>query len=236
MNITASNLIRWTGLAAMGAGIIFAGIQPIHPPDVVASVTTSAWAIIAPLKMAMCLLLLLGIVGLYARQVKEAGWLGLAGFLLFGLSWALQTGFVFAEAFILPPLAALAPKFVDGYLGTAAGRASEVDLGALPMIYGFLVGGGYMLGGLVLGIATFRAGVLPRWAAALLAVTAALPALAALHTHAIQRLAAMPMGLALASLGYALWSERPGHVSDALPGTAARAASRTLVAANAGAA
>jgi hypothetical protein len=56
----------------MGAGIIFAGIQPIHPPDVVASVTTGAWAIITPLKTAMCLLLLLGIVGLYARQVKEA--------------------------------------------------------------------------------------------------------------------------------------------------------------------
>src|SRR6266498_4383295 len=120
MKITASSLIRWTGLAAMVAGIIFAGIQPIHPPDVLSSVTTGAWAIITPLKTAMCLLLLLGIVGLYARQAKEAGWLGLAGFLLFGLSWALQTAFVFAEAFILPPLAALAPKFVDGYLGTAA--------------------------------------------------------------------------------------------------------------------
>jgi hypothetical protein len=30
MKVTASNLIRWTGLAAVVAGIIFAGIQPIH--------------------------------------------------------------------------------------------------------------------------------------------------------------------------------------------------------------
>jgi hypothetical protein len=41
---------------------------------------------ITPLKTAMCLLFPLGIGGLYARQVKEAGWLGLAGLLLVGLS------------------------------------------------------------------------------------------------------------------------------------------------------
>src|SRR6185436_17553568 len=100
MKITASSLIRWAGLAAMGAGIIFAGIQPIHPADVLSSVTTTAWAIITPLKTVMCLLFLLGITGLYARQVNKAGWLGLAGYLLFSLSWALMTAFIFAETFI----------------------------------------------------------------------------------------------------------------------------------------
>src|SRR5918992_5711510 len=136
MKPTAAQLIRWTGLAAMAAGIIFAAIQPIHPPDVVASVTTDAWAIITPLKTAMCLLFLIGITGIYARQVNEAGWLGLAGFLLLSLCWWIQTAFVFAEAYILPPLATTAPKVVDGLLGTlAAGRASEVNLGALPAIY-----------------------------------------------------------------------------------------------------
>jgi hypothetical protein len=214
MKITGSNLIRWTGLSAMVAGIIFAAIQPIHPPDVVASVNTSAWAIITGLKTAMCLFLLLGIVGLYARQVNKAGWLGLVGFLLFGLSWAIQTAFVFAESFIMPPLATLAPKFVDGFLGASYGRASEVDLGALPAIYGLVVGGGYMLGGLVFGIAILRAGILSRWPAGLLAVTAALTPLAALLPHTIQRLAAIPMGLALAWLGYALWSERREHASE----------------------
>src|SRR3954451_23617090 len=119
MKVTASNLIRWAGLAAVVAGIIFAGIQPIHPADVLESVTTTAWAIITPLKTAMCFLFLLGLVGLYARQSEKAGWLGLAGYLLFSLSWALQTGFVFAEAFIMPALATQAPKFVDSYLGVA---------------------------------------------------------------------------------------------------------------------
>jgi hypothetical protein len=215
MTITAPRLIRWSGLAAMVAGIIFAGIQPIHPPDVLASVNTTAWAIITPLKTVMCLLFLLGITGLYARQVKETGWLGLAGFLVFSLGWAITTANVFAETFIMPPLASVAPTFVDSFLGVAGGRASEVNLGAVPGLFA-LAGILYMLGGLLFGIAIFRAGVLSRWPAGLLAATAALTPLAALLPHAIQRLAAVPMGLALAWLGYALWSERQEKVSEPL--------------------
>jgi hypothetical protein len=59
MKITASRVIRWASLAAMAAGIIFAGIQPIHPPDVLSSVTTGTWAIITTLKTVMCLLFLI---------------------------------------------------------------------------------------------------------------------------------------------------------------------------------
>ncbi len=219
MTITPSNLIRWSGLAAMVAGIFFAVIQPIHPADVVASVTTDAWAIITPLKTVMALLFLLGITGIYARQVKEAGWLGLVGFLLLSFCWALELAFIFAEAFIIPLLATAAPKFVDGYLGVAAGRASEVDLGAMPAIYGLAVGGGYMLGGLLFGIATFRVGILSRWAAGLFAVAATLTPLAALLPHAIQRLAAIPVGLALAWLGYSLWSERRTQAAEPVAGS-----------------
>lgn len=226
MKISASMLIRWAGVAAMVAGIIFAAIQPIHPADQVASVTTQTWAIITPLKTAMCLLFLLGIVGIYARQVNKAGWFGLAGFLLFSLSWALQTAFVFAEAFIMPQLATIAPKFVDGYLGISYGRASEVNLGSLPALYS-LVGVSYMLGGLLLGIATLRARVLPRWAAGLLAVAAAITPAAALFPHNIQRFAAVPVAVALVCLGYALWSERREHVAEALPYTVSPQLSHT---------
>jgi hypothetical protein len=110
MKITASKLIRWSGLAAMGAGIIFAVIQPIHPPDILASVTTSTWAIVHYLSMAMDIFGLLGIAGLYARQVEKSGWLGLAGYLLFSLFWALSFAFHFIEVYITPLLAINAPK------------------------------------------------------------------------------------------------------------------------------
>ena len=38
MQITASKLIRWTGVAAILAGLIFAAYQPIQPPEVLSSV------------------------------------------------------------------------------------------------------------------------------------------------------------------------------------------------------
>src|SRR3569833_2327968 len=122
MMVTTSNLVRASGLALVPAGIVFAGIQPIHPPDVVESVTTSAWAIITSLKFAMCVLFLVGITGLYVRQAERAGVFGLLAFLVLATSWTLQASFVFAEAFILLPLAATAPEFVDGLLGISYGH------------------------------------------------------------------------------------------------------------------
>src|SRR5690349_15233243 len=104
VKITASTLIRWAGLGTVAAGIYFAAIQPIHPADALASVNTSAWTIITPLKVIMCLLFLLGITAIYARQMNKAGRLGLFGFLMFSLAWALELAFIFAEAFIIPLL------------------------------------------------------------------------------------------------------------------------------------
>lgn len=207
MKITYPGLLRCTGLAAILAGAIFAGIQPIHPPDVLASVTTGLWASIISLKLVMCLFFLVGIAGIYLRQAEKAGWLGLAGFLLLTVSFWLQTAFVFAELFILPVLAASTPAFIDSFLGVVNGHPGEMDIGALVPTYG-VVGLCYVLGGLLLGIATVRARVLPRWPAMVLTIAAIVTPAAALLPHEIQRFAAVPMGLALAGLGWALWSER----------------------------
>src|SRR5918997_1524084 len=220
MKVTTSGLIRWAGLSAMVAGIIFVGIQPIHPLDVLASVTTTEWAIIQSLKTAMCIFGLLGLTGLYARQANEAGWLGLAGYLLFSLFYALTLPFVFAQAFILPLLATTAPAFVESWLGIINPESPvEMNLGVLPVLYWAAGFAGYMLGGLLFGIATFRAGVLPRWAAGLLAVAGPLgPVAVALLPHALERYVGMPQGLALAWLGYALFSERREQSSDPVRG------------------
>ncbi len=213
-----ANLIRWAGFAAMLAGIIFAGIQPIHPPDVLSSVTTSAWAAIETIKWLMCFLWLAGITGLYARQVEKTGWLGLAGYLLFMLSWLIQTGYIFAEVFILPVIAAPVPQFVVSYLGIVNGEPGQMNIGALVPVYG-LLSALFLLGGLLFGIATFRARILPRWPAGLLAVAAAITPLAALLPHATQRVVAgMPIGIAVAWLGYALWAERREIATQSVPG------------------
>jgi hypothetical protein len=207
MMVTGSSLIRWSGLAAMVAGVLFIGIQPIHPPETLASVTTNAWAIVHIMTIAMSMFGLVGIVGLYARQVKEAGWLGLAGFLLLGLWLVLITGFTFAEALILPPLAAEAPTFVAGFMGISSGLVSEVTLGLLEPLYG-VTGALYLIGGLLFGIASFRARILSRWGAGILAFGAVAALATSLVPHEYARFAAVPTGLGLAWLGYSLWSKR----------------------------
>jgi hypothetical protein len=208
MQITASKVIRWSGLSAMAAGIIFVGIQPIHPPDVLSSVNTDLWAVLTSLKTVMSIFGLFGIAGLYARQVKETGWLGLAGYIIVTIFYAVQMCYSFAEVLILPLLTSVAPAFVESSLGLASGVAGEMNLGAFATVYS-LITLLYLLGLLLFGIAIFRARILSRWAAILLAASGPLAIImVSLLPHQFERLAAMPMGIALAWLGYTLWSER----------------------------
>ncbi|MEZ4678275.1 MAG: hypothetical protein R2932_29080 [Caldilineaceae bacterium] len=219
MQITTVKLIRWSGLSAMAAGIIFAGIQPIHPPDVLASVNTSAFIIITSLKTVMCLFGLFGIAGLYARQVEESGWLGLSGYLLLTIFYAVQMCFAFAEPLILPLLTTVAPTFVESVMGMSSGAGGPMDLGALAVVYQ-LVSVLYLLGLLLFGSALFRTRILSRWAAGLLALSGPLAVImVVLLPHWIERFAAIPMGVALVWLGYALWSERRKPAAVPLTGT-----------------
>ena len=65
----------------------------------------------------------------------------------------------------------------------------------------------YLAGGFIFAIALFRANVLARWAAALLAVgTLATIAVGIMPQY--ERLFAIPTGLALMGLGYSLWREQ----------------------------
>jgi hypothetical protein len=204
---TTSNLIRLGGLSALLAGICYVLVGIFHPPNARSSVSGTRWALVHVLACAMCFFGLLGLVGLYARQAKESGRVGLAGFVILSLWLVLIMGFSFVEAFVLPRLATTDPRFVEGWMGMFTGHASKVNLGALPALW-TLTGPIYMIGGLLFGIAIFRAGILPRWAGVLLAVGTVLAPVAGLLPNASQPKAAVPVGLALAWLGYALWSER----------------------------
>ena len=228
------NLIRCAGVFAMLAGIFYVAVGLFHPPNLASSVTTPQWAIVHILAMAMCFFGLLGLTGIYARQAKQTRWLGLSGYILLSLWLVLIMGFTFVEVLILPTLATASPAFVEGWMGMLNGSAGTMNLGALSMVW-TLTAPLYMLGGLLFGIATIRAGMLSRWAAGLLAVGTLLAPVAALLPLELQPKIAIPVGLALAWLGYALWSERraqfseeqtaqpvPGKVSPQLSRTATR--------------
>jgi hypothetical protein len=94
-----------------------------------------------------------------------------------------------------------------------------MNLGAIKTLW-VLDGVVYILGGLLFGIATLRAGILPRWPAGLLAVAAAVSPVGDLLPLEYKALVAVPVGIALAWLGYALWSEQRGRASGPVPGTA----------------
>ncbi len=100
-----------------------------------------------------------------------------------------------------------APRFVDDYLGVPAGLSAQGDVGTLPLLY-TVVSGLYLVGGLVFGIAVYRAGILQRGAAALLAVGSVSAVTAAMLPHAVGRYAAVPVGIAMVWLGWSLWSEQ----------------------------
>ncbi|MCU1445191.1 hypothetical protein [Cryobacterium sp.] len=214
MNITPATLTRGAGLAAALSGLIYIVIQFIHPPDRIESLTTALWATVHVLSFGMAVLGLIGLTGLYLHQVTRIGLLGLIGYLMFGFFFVLQSAFNFAEAFIAPLIAVDAPQLAVDIVGLFGRYPAVTDLGplaALPLV-GLLF---YVLGALVFGIAILRARVLSRGAGILLIVAAALTPVAGLLPHAIERMAAVPMGLALIWLGYSLWSARRGLVEQA---------------------
>ena len=223
--MNTKNLIRWAGLSAMVAGICFVVVGLLHPPNILSSVSTTRWVIVHAVAIAMSLFGLPGITGVYARQAHAAGWLGLAGYLLFSLWLVLIFAFTFFEVFVLPLLATEAPTFAAGFLRIFTGSA-EMNFGVLADLWG-LSDALFALGGLVFGIATFRARILPRWAGGALTIAIILAPVSALLPNELRPLVAVPIGFALALLGYALWSERRAHASEPVPGLASPQLSHT---------
>jgi hypothetical protein len=217
--ITTSTLMRLAALSAMVAGLCIIIVGMFHPVNVPSSVTTTTWVNVHILATALGFFGLFGMAGLYVRQVEESGWLGLAGFLLFTAWMTLVCGFSFVEAFIEPRLVTESPVFVAGLLGMFSGVPSAIDLGILPTLWN-ISGPMYILGPLLFGIATFRANVLPRWAGALLILGAVLVPVGAIVPPEYEARIMIPVGLALAWLGYALFVERREKATEQLPASA----------------
>jgi hypothetical protein len=215
MHPTAAGAIRASGIAAIVAGLMFVIIQPLHPADVLGSVRTDAWAYIHYASLLMLALFVVGIVGIWARQVEQAGWLGVIGVIVLAVGLVLTAVGTVIEAFVSPLLVDSDPAFVNGLLGMVEGRPTDADLGVIPVIWS-VSSTGFLLGTLTFGIATWRANVLSRWAAAVFGVglLASAPIVGILG---MPRLAAVPVGLGLAWLGYSLWSERRSPLPAPLP-------------------
>jgi hypothetical protein len=220
MNITTNRLTATAGLCAAAAGAIFIGVQINHPPADVAHVVTTDMAVRETAKLLMTVLALVGFTGMFLRHHRRFGVLGLAGYVLLTVGFLAMFANQCIVAFVLPTVAHSDPGYVQAYLDAAMGQSASGDIGRIQWL--FLASGvGYALGGLLFGIALFRARVLARWACVLLAygTTSAL-ALSALP-ESFSRPFAVPTGVALIGLGVSLWRDqrRQSETVDA-PATA----------------
>jgi hypothetical protein len=215
MTITVPQLTRAAGLCAAAAGLIFIAVQINHPPMDVTSVTSTEWEVRFTAKLVMCGLALAGITGMYLHQVRQVGVLGLVGYLLLSGFYLLEAGIELLGGYVLPSLAEVSPGYVNDVLAAATGGTAAGDIGMLQTVLS-LAGVCYIAGGLLFGVALFRARVLARWAAALLAASTVSTLALAVLPESFNRPLAIPMGVALIGLGLSLHrhSEDPGEPAE----------------------
>ena len=221
MTIEPATLSRAAGVAAVAAGAVFIGVQLGHPHLDATSVTTTEVVVRNSLKVAMAGLGLAGITGMYLRQVRQAGVLGLVGYLLLGTGYLLIMSTALVTAYVLPALAGTVPGYVDDVTAVGTGRTAAGDIGLLAPVFQ-LQGLAYLAGGLVFGVALFRARVFPRWASALLAAGGVVTVALSVLPDAFYRLLAFPNGIAMIALGYSLWRITGPATTQAAAGPAPR--------------
>jgi hypothetical protein len=141
---------------------------------------------------------------MYLSQVRRNGLLGLIGYLVFGAGYLMLMIPPYIAAFVLPTVAEADPGYVNDVLTAASGRGEHGDIGPLATVFQ-VQGFAYLAGGLLFGIALYRARVLARWASVLLAVSGVISAALFLMPDAFYRLLAFPNGIAMIGLGCSLW-------------------------------
>jgi hypothetical protein len=165
--MSPSQLTRASGWAAALAGAFFILAEVLTPitlftnPEALSRVAlTDRFVVQSMFTFLAAMLLLAGLVGLYAFQSREAGRLGAVGFPIAFFATALMLGDFYANTFVSPVLAIGVPEALDVH-------NAGVLAFWLPLEFGFLA-----LAWFPFAVATLQAGVYPRGAAWLLVVGA----------------------------------------------------------------
>ena len=154
----SSTLERWGGSAAILGGVLylvtFGMVYLIYDlfAEQAKGTFVGSHAFIHIFDTPMFVFLLLGAAGLYLRQREVFGFIGKAGFYLTAFGFSL--GIVGGAMIIV--------------IGLTVGE--KATMGVLDIIAHMLSHVFYALGSILLGIATFRAGIMPKAAAILMAI------------------------------------------------------------------
>ncbi|HEX2911626.1 MAG TPA: hypothetical protein VH186_12520 [Chloroflexia bacterium] len=160
--MSPQRLVRWSGAALASGGLSFVLFLLLHPYNELAGAHASHMATWVPahsFHFLGALLTLFGLVGLYIRQLRESGWLGLAGFVVSFCGMTMFAGTGLITAYIWPVIAKADPSFVepDGPMFKDPLAIGVIDSTYAVMVVGFLL----------FGVAIYRARIFPRGGAIL---------------------------------------------------------------------
>lgn len=205
MTITPAVLTRAAGVAAVAAGAVFIGVNINHPDLNATSIATTDVYVRDSLKVLMSVLALVGISGMYLSQLRRNGVLGLIGYAVLALGYLGIMSVAFIAAYVLPEVVGSNRVYVSDVIAIDTSRGTVVgDIGPLQTVI-HVQGFAYLAGGILFGIALYRAHVLARWAAVVLAIGGLAPLALPLMPDGFYRYLSYPNGVAMIGLGYSLW-------------------------------
>jgi hypothetical protein len=196
-----TKLIRWGGIATLVAGLLLIAAEIVYIvfPSAGSQIMSAPGRIFGTLCMAGAVLLTAGLIGFYLRQAEAAGTFGLVAFLVALTGSALMICSDWNELFAGPALLQV-PGIEESF--------------PITLIAGYMINVGvYILGWVLLGVASFRARVFPRPLAILLAVGAPVLLIQVPGSS-------LPLYIAFAWMGLVVVRNKVAAAHAALPSTA----------------
>jgi hypothetical protein len=197
-----------SGLAVVVSMLLAWLVVPYERLGLTEAYLTSSYSVSSGLRLLGLVVLVWGLIGIYGPQSRAAGTFGLWTFVFVFLGTALAAGNVWAEVFVYPTLAQVAPNMLSGAgFGT---EASAYMSAGLSMSYPL-----FFLGLVLFAAATLWAGVYPRWIAVLLIIS--IPVTMFLDPTAgtfQESIGQMLWGFAVAALGFYALRRAPSTPSS----------------------
>lgn len=168
--------LRWSGVASILGGLTFPFYLLLHPAHDEGSIHSASYAAIHVIAGVSSLLLLVGLLGIYAAQAKMTQIVGRIGFLFAFIATILEMVYVVLDGFMNP----------------------------LSITSMSLVGVLFTLGYMVFAVVTFSAHVFPRWGAVFLMIGALLFSPQTMVPSFVESLGDAMLGLGFIEIGYRL--------------------------------
>ncbi len=213
--MAASGLIRLTGFVAILGGALSIAVYSTGSLFILSegefSVATKSrgWLFLVILGLASTLPVLVGLIGIYARQMERSGYLGLIGFCVAFIGVVLWAGVSFMLAFVMPELTRVPLDLLDSNAVSIVFMPG-VDI-AVPLVSSAALLTTIffsMVGWLLFAFATVRARVYSQWTALLLAVGG--------FTFVFPWIGWVVIGVALVWMGLSVWWDRgPASIEPA---------------------